>query len=102
MSSPADMIRRYLNLASGRVPYPEGMSVADARDALAELEAQAARADAYEKALQVYADPRNWGIQRDEFRYPILTWIGPGATETVPNGMLTARAVLAGEPKEKT
>lgn len=54
------------------------------------------RLDAARKALEQYADPRNWGIERD-FRYPRAVWIGPGADQSVPDALGIARAALAAD-----
>ncbi len=47
-------------------------------------------------ALEVYADPRNWAISRDDqFRHPTVNWIGPGSTQTpVPDAPKVAREAL--------
>lgn len=50
--------------------------------------------DKLEAALRVYADARHWGIQRDEFRHPHCVWLGPGATDHVPDGPAVAREAL--------
>jgi hypothetical protein len=48
------------------------------------------------EALGKYADPRHWGIERDEFRQKRMTWIGPGAMRPgMPDGMMLAREALA-------
>jgi hypothetical protein len=48
-----------------------------------------------ESALEVYADARHWAISRDEFRHPSAVWIGPGATDRIPDAPGVARAALA-------
>jgi len=48
--------------------------------------------------LRHYADARNWGIEREDRRYPRAVWIGDGARETpVPNPSKVARALLDDE-----
>lgn len=47
-----------------------------------------------EAALAVYADARNWAIRRNGKTVEDCIWIGPGATDTVPDGPKTAREAL--------
>ena len=59
-------------------------------------EAAEADRDRLREALAVYADHRNWGIER-EFKYPRAVWIGPGADSSVPDAPGIARAALAAD-----
>lgn len=51
--------------------------------------------DRRDDALRQYADPRNWGISRDDLNHRVVSWIGPGAEKSgMPDAMRIAREAL--------
>jgi len=63
---------------------------------LADHDRLAGEAETYRAALEVYADPRNWGISRDDLNHRVVSWIGPGAEKAgMPDALETARAALS-------
>jgi hypothetical protein len=54
------------------------------------------------RALEVYADPKNWAIRRGPSTYADCIWVGPGAVDRVyPDGPGVARAALGVEGKQE-
>jgi hypothetical protein len=47
------------------------------------------------EALKVYGNYQHWAIDRTDWDFPKCIWIGPGATERVPNAPEIALAALA-------
>lgn len=56
---------------------------------------QARRITELENALRQYADPRHWGISRDDLNHRVVSWIGPGAEKNgLPDAMQIAKGAL--------